>query len=350
MPKTKPKSQPQVIEISTWTIVKFFLVILGLVFLYAIRNIVLMLFIVTIFVAALTPTIEYLQRHKIPRLAAVTLICVIIFIIFALIGGVILPPMIEQFGQLVTELPGKLQNYLTANDTENKIKLFHDWLVEKDLVDGFTRALELIYQQISNLSATIINQTFGVISGAIGIFTIIALTFYLLLEEEGIRSFLLAVLPVKSQISAFKIWQKASVKTGNWLRGQLLISFTIGLLTYIGFSILGVKYPLVLAVIAGIANIVPYIGPIAGAIPAVLIALVQSPWLALGVIIVALLIQQIDSQFITPRIMGKFVGLSPVTIIVALLIGGTLAGVWGVILAIPISATIGVIIEEWDVG
>ena len=344
----RPNSKVQLIEISTWTIIKFFLILLALVAVYLIKDIILMLFIVTIFVAALTPSVEWLENKKIPRLIAVAIMFIIILVIAALIGIIVFPPMIQQFGQLVVELPVKLQNYLTQSETRYKIQLFRDWLVEENLLDSFSKALEIMYQQVSNLSATVINQTFGVISGFVGIITLFALTFYLLLEEGGVKSFFTTILPAKTQIAVFQIWQKASKKTGRWLRAQLILSCTISLMSYIGFVILGVKYPLVLAIIAGIGNIVPYIGPIAASIPAITIALLQSPWMALGVIIIGLVIQQLDSTFITPKVMGRFVGLSPVTIILSLLIGGTLAGFWGVVLAIPIAATIGVVIEEWD--
>ncbi len=339
----------QIIEISTWTILKTIIILLVLYFFFHIRYILLMLFIVTILVSALKPTVEWLQKRKIPRLLSVTLIFLFVLAIIVMIGVSIFPPLLAQLQQLVTELPVKLQHYLTQSETKIQLQIWRDWLIQTGLINNFGRALEIIYEQVSNASAGIINQTFGVLSGAIGIFTICALTFYLLLEEgDGFRSFLLTVLPAKTQVSAFKIWQKAGKKTGNWLRGQLLISCTIFLLSFIGYSILGVKYPLVLAVIAGLANIVPYIGPIVGATPAVLIALIQNPLLAVGVIVVAAFIQQIDSQFITPKIMGSFVGLSPVTIIISLLIGGSLAGIWGVLLAIPLAATIGVIMEEWE--
>jgi len=348
MKKLSPFRSQQIIEISTWTIVKTIIILLALYFIFHIRYILLMLFIVTIIVSALKPTVEWLQKKKIPKLVAVSLIFVLILLVIILISIVVFPPLLNQLQQLVVEFPEKLQRYLTQSNTRLQLQIWRDWLVETGLINNFGRALEIVYQQVSNVSAGIINQTFGVLSGAVGIFTVIALTFYLLLEEEGIRTFLISVLPAKSQVSAFKIWQKASKKTGNWLRGQLLISCAICLLTFVGFSILGIKYSLVLAVIAGVANIVPYIGPIAGAIPAIMIALVQNPLLVVGVIIIAALIQQIDSQFITPKIMGSFVGLSPVTIIISLLIGGSLAGMWGVVLAIPLAATIGVIMEEWD--
>lgn len=342
------KAKAQVIEISTWTILKILLIISILIFLYLVRYIVLMLFLVTIIVSALTPSVEWLQRRKIPRLASVLIIFLGLILFLSILGFVVFPPLLNQMQQLAVELPLKLKNFILEPNTKLTIMSLRNWLIQAGLVDSFGKALEIIYQQFSNISVNLISQTFGVISTFVGGFTIIVLTFYLLLEEGGYRSFFLFLLPSKQQVPVFNIWQKASKKTGNWLRGQFFISFAIFSMSFVGFSILGIKFPLVLAIIAGICNTVPFVGPIVGGTIAVLVALVQSPWLALGVGLIALLIQQIDSQFITPKIMGTFVGLSPVAIIVSLLVGGTLAGIPGVALAIPVAATIGVIIQEWE--
>jgi predicted PurR-regulated permease PerM len=206
--------------------------------------------------------------------------------------------------------------------------------------------LEIAYSQFSNVSSLLINQTVNIINDIVLFVTLIFLTFYFLLEEEALRSFLMSILPHKNQISVFNIIHKTNKKTGLWLRGQLVVSTTIGLMTYIGLSIMGVKFPLVLAIISGVTSIVPLAGPIVGAIPAILVGLTQSVWIALGTVLIAVLIQQIEGQFIPPKIMGKIVGLSPVTILVSLLIGSQLAGIWGMLIAIPTAAAISVLVDE----
>lgn len=344
----KTRNNFQLVEINTWSVIKVVLVLIGFYLLYLVRDIVLILFLVTILVSALTPMVEWLEGKKIPRLLSVILVFLGLVLFLTIIGLAVVPTMFGQMQQLVTELPIKLKNYIMANNTKLIIQNWQDWLIQAGLIDSFGKALEIIYQQVSSISASIISQTFGVFSALAVIFTIVVLTFYLLLEEGGYKSFLLHIIPTKQQLAVFNIFQKASIKTGNWLRGQFVISCCIFAMSLVGFTILGVKFPLVLAIIAGVCNIVPIIGPIIGGAIAIFVALLQSPWLALGVLILAVLIQQIDSQFITPKIMGKFVGLSPVAIIISLLIGATLGGIPGVALAIPIAATISVIVQEWN--
>lgn len=342
------KNRLQLVEISTWTVVKVILIIIGFYLLYVVRDVVLMLFLVTILVSALTPSVEWLENRKIPRLVSVIIVFLVLLATIGVIGSMILPPLYGQMQQLVVELPIKLKNYIVQNDTRLLIQSWQDWLIQAGLIDSFGKALEIIYQQVSNASASIISQTFGVFSAVMVVFTVFVLTFYLLLEDGGYKSFLLHIIPSKQQLAVFNIFQKASIKTGNWLRGQLVISLCIFVMSLLGYSILGVKFPLVLAIIAGICNVIPIIGPIIGGAIAVFVALLQAPWLGLGVLIMAILIQQIDSQFITPKIMGKFVGLSPVAIIISLLVGATLGGIPGVALAIPIAATVSVIMNEWN--
>ncbi len=336
------------VDISSWTIIKVILFILLTVLLYYIKNVLLMLFVVMILVAAMSPTVEWLQKRKIPKLLSVIIVFLILLLFLGLLAFIVFPPLLGQLQQFATEFPVRLEEFINDNDTQIKIISVQDWLKDAGLVDNLGQALDIAYSQVNNLSEILISQTFGLINAVILGVTIFALTFYLLLEEEGMKNFLMTILPHQKQVSIFNTLQKVNKKTGLWLRGQLIVSTTIGLMTYVGMLILGVKFPVVLAIVAGILSIIPIVGPIIAVIPAVMVALTQSPLLALAVILVTMFIQQIEGQFITPKIMGKIVGLSPVTVISSLLIGGTLAGVWGMMIAIPAAAAVSVIIQEWD--
>lgn len=323
-------------------------IILLVVFLYLIRQILFILLIVGILVSALMPSVEWLRSKKIPRLVSVTLVFLLLLVILITFSVVVFPPLVGQLQQLAAELPVKLDDWLHSYETQNTILSTRDWLVDTGLIDSVGKALEILSQQVSNLSSIIINQTYGVISGIVGLAVVVVLTFYLLLEEDGMKQFIVGILPSKSQVMTLTIINKASAKAGRWLQGQLIVCSIVGLLSFIGYVILGIKFPIVLAIFVGAFNIIPYVGPVLGVIPGLLVAVLQGPWMVLGVIIVNVVVQQLESTFITPRIIGKWVGLSPVTIIISLLIGGTVAGLWGVILAIPVAATISVIIKELD--
>lgn len=336
------------LKISSWTIIKIICILLLFVFLWQIRQVLLMLLIVGILVSALAPSVEWLQNKKVPRLLAVILVFLFLLLIAGVFSVVVFPPLVGQMQQLAVELPARFNDWLNTYETQNTILLTRDWLVNTGLIDSVGKALEIISNQISNISSIVISQTYGVISGIIGLTVVIVLTFYLLLEDEAMKQFLMAILPSKNQVVTLTIINKASIKAGHWLHGQLIVSTVIGLLSFIGYIILGIKFPLVLAICAGTLSIIPYIGPTLGAVPALIVALTQGPWVVLGVLIVTLAVQQLEGNFITPRIMGKLVGLSPVTIIISILIGGTLAGIWGIILAIPVAATVSVAINELD--
>jgi len=175
---------------------------------------------------------------------------------------------------------------------------------------------------------------------------ILVISFYLTVQEKGVKRFIMSLTPAKHQSYLSSLIERIQRKMGGWLRGQLLLMLIVGILTYIALRLIGLKYALVLALIAGILEIVPYIGPIISAIPAVILGFVQSPFLALLVIILYILIQQIESQIIAPQVMRRAVGLNPIITIIAILIGAKLAGILGIILAVPITAALAEFLKD----
>jgi len=146
----------------------------------------------------------------------------------------------------------------------------------------------------------------------------------------------------------FKNFSASSQKEiGDWGRGMLILCLFVGALTYIGLSVLGIKFALTLALIAGLTELVPYIGPWLGGVPAVMIAFLVSPTLALVVIILYIVIQQIQNILVTPYIMHKAVGLDPLIIVIILLIGGKIAGPLGMILAVPAATILSILFKEY---
>ena len=136
-------------------------------------------------------------------------------------------------------------------------------------------------------------------------------------------------------------------KIGLWLRGQLVLCLIIFLMSWLGLSLLGVKYSLVLAVFAGVTEFIPYLGPFLGAIPAVFVGFTQAPYLCLLVIILYIVIQQTENLFLVPMVMKKAVGLNPVIVIISMLIGGTMAGILGILVALPVATAISVVFSDF---
>ncbi len=173
------------------------------------------------------------------------------------------------------------------------------------------------------------------------------LNLYLLLDENGIKKFFVALLPLKQKNQIVTISHKVGAGLGAWLRGQLLLGILVGILVYAGLVIIGVPYALTLALLAGVLEIIPIIGPILSAIPAILIALSISPTMALVVTGFYVLVQELENKLLVPKVMQRTVGLHPVTIIIVLLIGAKLMGVLGILLAVPVASVFYIILKEW---
>lgn len=332
--------QTQTINISSWTIIRFILILLGFYLLYLIVDVLALLFVSLIVAAALDPTVDYLHKHKIPR--GITL-----FGIYLLAFGVLSIAIILLVPALITELNEVSKSFPVI--IEKVTGLFNT--VQNFSEDaGFAKEIQ---DSIGSIQSALVSATGGVITTAVGIFgglisflTVLVITFYITIEEEVIKRFVFTSVPQKYQVYTMQLINAIQHKIGLWLRGQLILMLVIGLLTYFGLWIIGVEYALLLAIIAGIAEFVPFLGPIIASIPAIFIAFTQSPIDALLVVGLYVIIQQLENNLIVPKIMSKAVGLNPLVVIVVLFIGWSLAGVVGAIFSIPVATAIYVVIKS----
>lgn len=320
-------------EISTSAIIKIILAVFVIWFLYAIRDIVVLFFIVLVIVAALGPLVNRMTKY-IPRLLAVIILSILFLGILAAIGYLIIPPVVHQLQLLAINLPEILS------------RLGPLYQSVQNYITNYQESLLNVSSQLGQVTTNVYSTTIGFVSGLVAFFTILVLSFYMLLEQESLKSFLHQTVPIEHKEKFFDIARKIGGKMGAWLRGQLALMFIIGVLDGIALGVLGIPYALTLAVFGGLTEVIPYIGPWLGLIPAFFVALTISPLTALIVLIAYIVIQQIEAQFLAPKIMGKAVGLSPVIIILALLIGAKLMGILGVLIAVPVAAAIAVLIGE----
>lgn len=327
-----------IIDISFRAILKILAALLGIWFLYMVREILLLFFIVVVIVVALAPIVDSWQKHM-ARPLAVGLVFAILLGFLSLVFSLLVPPLIDQISQLAMNLPQyshELQDLLIR--------------IGGGAGDGASlaqQAFDTISQQLSLISSNIIDTTFRVLGGIFTFFTVIVLSFYLLLEEQGIRKVFVSLLPIDHKTDVANALNKVGAKLGAWLRGQLALMIIIGSVTGLAVATLGLPYSLALGLWAGLTEVIPYIGPILGGIPVVLIAFIDSPIKALIAAIILGVVQQAESNLIVPKVMQRSVGLSPVIVILALLMGGKLFGIVGTILAVPVAATVSVVIEEW---
>jgi predicted PurR-regulated permease PerM len=326
------------VHISTGIIFRTILVLLAIWFLYLVLDILALLFISVIIVSAIDPAVDWMQKKKIPRSVGVLLIYLVLFSILGVSIYFIIPPLVEQAQELGRDFPTYYQR------TAEYFGPVQDLLGRSGLDKG--KILENITNSVSNVSSNIFSTTIGFFSGLVSAIVVVSLTFYMSAEEDAIRKFIVSVVPKKHQEYAAKLTEQAKDKIGKWLIGQIALMIIVGLLTYIGLLIIGVPHALLLAVFAGIFELIPYIGPMIGAIPGVIVGFIVSPATGLLAIAIYMLVQQLENHIIVPQVMKKAVGLSPITVILVLLIGAKLYGTMGAILAIPVAAAASIFIND----
>lgn len=323
------------IELSWQSVIKFFVVGAAIWLIWLVRDIIALVIFVVIIVAAFSPIVDRWAK-KMHRGLAVTLIYLIFAAVLALIGLAIIPPLVVEIQGLAENLPTvyeRLFSYLGA-------QLPQDFAVPTNLLQSLAEGLQKVGQ-------TVFSTTKGVIGGLFGVFSALVLSFYLLLEPRGGSKFLLQWLPLANRERIAEVARKIGLRMGGWLRGQLILALTIAVVDFIILAIIGVPYALTLAILAGVMEFIPYIGPVVAGVPAVALGFALSPVRGLIVLLSYILVQQLESNVLVPKIMGKAVGLSPVIIILAILIGAKLAGFLGVVLGVPAAAAVAVMLQEW---
>lgn len=330
----------QLIDISIWSIFKFFLVVILLFFLYLIKEILVILFVSIIFASAVDPWVDKMQTKKIPRWLSLLLIYIILFAIIFLAVYALIPPLTEQALQLAENFP----NYFTKlGETYAGLQSFS---LEHGLMDNLNEGIASIKNNIFGAVGPVVSTVFSIFGGIVSFFIILVITFYMTIEESALKRSLGFILPDRYQPFVLQVINKIQKQIGNWLKGQLILCLLMGLMSYVGLLILGINYALVLAFLVVIGEFIPYVGPIIASIPAIFLAFTQSPVKALFVVIFYLILQQLENQLLVPKIMQKAVGLNPIISIISLLIGAQVAGVLGMVLAIPVATGLSVVVRE----
>jgi len=336
-PFSDPKDSTT-IHISTLSIIKILAVLAVLTFFYLVWDIVVLLFVSIVFAASLGPSIDWLEKKRVPRGAGILLIYVAIVFVLSLVIVLLIPPITEQIDQLAATFPFYYERIM---------QLFGNLQIQSDFSEAFQSNLRSIGETLSSYTGSVVATLSGIFGGLTTLILVLVLTFYFSASKDGLKHFIRSVTPASHQKYVESMFVRIQDKLGLWLRGQLLLSGIIFAVTWIGLLALGVKYSLVLALIAGITEVIPFLGPIIGAIPAVILAFLQSPLKALLVVILYLVIQQLEGNIIVPKVMQRAVGLNPIVVIVVILLGAKLAGILGVILSIPVAVAVMTIAGDW---
>jgi predicted PurR-regulated permease PerM len=311
--------------------------------LFLVRDALLLIYIATLIAIGLSPIVSALQRRRDPiagrRLPRWAVILVIYAVFIGAIVGVallILPPLIDQARALWAALPDMLHRA-------------QQFLIDRGILSRELTVREAVAQAPvdgTDAVGTVIGAVSAVVGGVFGLITVLIIAFYLLVDADAIVRTFLRLFPPSERPRVHDACRRVATKVSAWLGGQLLLAAIIGTTAAIGLWLMGVPYFYVLALVAGIGEMIPIVGPLLSAIPAIAVGFSVSPGLGVAVIVFFVIQQQVENHLLVPKIMERQVGVSAVGVIIALLIGGSLLGIVGAILAVPTAAILLVMFEE----
>ncbi|HGO3605428.1 TPA: cell elongation protein CozEb [Staphylococcus aureus] len=294
------------------------------------------------------PIVNMMERYRIPRVAGISIIYLAVVGVITLIVNLLIPIIGSQVDSLVKNSPQYLEKLINSIDKIANNTFFYsyysqinDWLnslpkkipsMLSEFTDGFGSKIATFAETIANIGVVIVTTPF--------------VLFFMLKDGHHFKEFSTNIMPPKFRKDFHDLLEKMSVQVGSYIQGQIIVSFCIGILLFIGYSVIGLKYSLVLASIAAVTSVVPYLGPTIAISPAIVIAAITSPWMLLKLAVVWTLVQFVEGHFISPNIMGKTLKIHPLTIIFILLCAGKLLGIVGVILGIPGYAILKVLVTH----
>ena len=294
-------------------------------------GILIIIFISYIIMAALSPFSDFLTKRRFPRIVSVLIpyiltIAVLVLLIFPLVPFLVsqIQLFFSNFPQYINQVAKTFNLHIDVSDIQN--------VLESD---------------INAIGKNALSVTGKIFTGVFSFLTILVISFYLMLERHILKDQFIILFPKKSQQKVKDVIIQVETRLGLWLRGQLILSFTIGFATWVGLTLLGLPFALPLGLLAGMLEIVPTIGPIIASVPAIIVALTISPQIAFVVAAFYIVIQMIENNILVPKIMEKAVGLNPIVIIIGVLIGSKFLGILGALLAVPFIAMVLIVIRSF---
>lgn len=333
------RSNEKMIQINLGTIVKAVVVVLAFVAFYYLRDVVLVVLLAVIIASAVEPGTQWFLRRGVPRILAVLLMYFVAVMILVVVFYFLFLPLLNQSATFLSTLPGYLGELQVWNPLQNT-----ELLSSNPAIEGFSKnfslgqIVEQINTAVSSFSEGFFSTASRVFGGILSFLMVIVLSFYLSVESDGVSNFLRMVSPAKNEKYILNLWKRSQHKIGLWMQGQIVLAIIIAMLVFLGLTLLRVENALLLAVLAGMFEIIPLFGPILAAIPAVTLALVTNGMTsALLVIGLYIIIHQFENQLIYPLVVKKIVGVPPIASILALIIGFKLAGFVGLLISVPLA-------------
>lgn len=340
MDASEPSRNRLEITVSSGTILKIVGILLILWFLYFIRDVIAIFFVALILSSIIDPLADWFQVRKIPRTAAVLILYIVLFSVLGLVIGVLVPPLVQEIRDLSSNFQAVWDRLVSGaillRDYSNQSGF------SQNIEQGLTAVQSVLGQAVGGAFTTIIN----IFGGLVSFVLILVLTFYMVIQEDALKRMFRILVPDRYHSFTSVALSKVQRKITAWIKGQLILSLVVGILVFIGLSIIGVNYALVLGIFAALAEFVPYVGPFLGGAVAVFFALSQSTAKAFLVVILFIVIQQLENNILVPKVMQRAVGLNPIVSILALIVGAKLAGIAGALFAIPLATALDVVVRE----
>ena len=321
--------EEQLISIKTTTVLKILGILVALYVLFLVREILFALFVSLLLSSVIEPFATYFEKKHIPRVWAALLIYIGLLGIIGVSLAVLFPVIIRDVPQVTQQLQEYLQNSsLTSN---------------LPFLQNFSSNIIFTEARIQTLFVQV-GEIFG---GIFSFLLVLIFTFYLVIQKDPLHHIVHSVVPDTHLNRVLLTVQKVRDTLGAWFRGQLILGLISGTVVFIGLSLFGIKYAAISGLLAGILEFIPYLGPVSAAIPALFFAFIQGgPGLFLLVLIFYIVIQQIQNNFIVPKVMQKAIGLNPVLSIVAVLVGAQFGGILGALIALPVATALKTILED----
>jgi predicted PurR-regulated permease PerM len=279
--------------------------------------------------AALSPIVSRLER-RIPRTVAIVFLYLLILLAFALIVWTIFPAFVEQGEELVHMVP-EIADFIQG--------FYEQW-------GGDVPIFETLFAQMGQVLSTLVAVPLGLASAFVQIFLVLFISLYSLIELPKLRRFIGSLFPPGRRERVDGVMMEMANAMGGYVRGSVIVAILVGIITYLGLTIIGVRFSLVLGLIAGVFELLPYIGPIIAVVPMLLVALLESPTQALIVLVFFVVLQQLESNVFVPNIMHTQTEISPLLAVLAIVAGGTIGGLLGALVAIPLAAALQVFVAR----
>ncbi|MHB1953619.1 MAG: AI-2E family transporter [Sulfobacillus sp.] len=292
----------------------------------------------------LAPLVESFVRHGLNRIVSIMVVYILVGFVIAAAIIYMVPLLIQESIHLIRMVPG------FANELQSTWSIWLARLHQAPIPSSVRSAISAtgmhLENQLFGLLRALVGAIFGLVPGVVSVIVAPVLGFYVLKDLDRIRMRFWDVVPLKWRSSMFKLGFDMDRALNGFIRGQLIVALAVGALSTILVVILGIPFPLLIGAVATVTDIIPYVGPIAGALPAVVLALNISPLIALDTVLGFVAIHQLEGTVIGPKVMGESVGLHPLVVVFAILAGGELGGVVGLLLAVPTAAVLKVFLSH----